>query len=311
MRKRSSRRTRRGHVSLSLALANAESQSQDESATASVYSQLSDDPDGVSSGVQIESSDHSPSEEDLRSICVMVSHQMKEQASAFRDVIHNGWPNIKTKGKTRKRKHEENPSEVLFGEQQASTSGKKKQIVTTFHMSGTPTPIYNFDRHDVESATDSETVREDLSSDEEEGTRGDSGIARQKNLQVVEEEGEDSVYSTPVLGVMDSLELLALMKGKPLKGEEGKKTRSEIKKIAASLLPRILLKLFIEMPTMPSHVSYNRRRPWCLKYMDSRLLNYQTLLSKIGKDLGIEEEVVARAFKKLRSKIKPIETSPL
>ena len=48
MRKRSSRRTRRGHVSLSLALANAESQSQDESATASVYSQLSDDPDGVS-----------------------------------------------------------------------------------------------------------------------------------------------------------------------------------------------------------------------------------------------------------------------
>ena len=201
----------------------------------------------ISSGVQIESSDHSPSEEDLRSICVMVSHQMKEQASAFRDVIHNGWPNIKTKGKTRKRKHEENPSEVLFGEQQASTSGKKKQTVTTFHMSGTPTPIYNFDRHDVESATDSETVREDLSSDEEEGTRGDSGIARQKNLQVVEEEGEDSVYSTPVLGVMDSLELLALMKGKPLKGEEGKKTRSEIKKIAASLLPRILLKLFIEM----------------------------------------------------------------
>ena len=220
--------------------------------------------------------DEEPTREDLRSICVQVSHQMAEDEKKYGDILTKGWPVHRVTGSDEENEDADDADDEAREDAEAAaamdaTDGADFQVEVACEPMG---------RSARASVDDSETEPE---------------VAT--GVSVSEIERDPPLFSAIGTRLVDDLEVLAATKTKPGTRIDRRKLKIDVHEIATDTVPRLIVALLKRLPSFPTQESYNRR-PYIYKDFERRLMRqFADLYREIGEEAGVKEEVVMAGLK--------------
>ena len=181
--------------------------------------------------------------EDLRSICLMVAHEAKEESRRFREIAEHGWPQKAPREDEQEEDEEVRPRE---GDQPAgrgegpSTSDHGGAVVLWephFRLRVRPKPV---GRSAQDTNEDGEVT---------------GGVGPGDGTCEVAAASADPLGSAELAEVIDALEVFAATRrGTGRYAADSRKLKLDIERIAKDVLPRLLLKLYANMVSNWSRV---------------------------------------------------------